>query len=65
MVQLVAIDQHTIKKLRGVEPCLSRMTAETFASAGLDAVPHDLQARLLTICAGWLTGVRKPRLSLR
>lgn len=46
LLQLLAIDPLAIRKLRHVQLCFSRMTPETFASAGLQ-VPPELQERLL------------------
>lgn len=44
---LLAIDDVAVRKLRAVEPAFSKMTRETFTTAGLN-VPDELIAALLT-----------------
>ena len=46
VARLLARDHQAILKLRQVEPCFSRMTAETFATAGVDASKEEITALL-------------------
>ena len=46
VARLLARDHQAILKLRQVEPCFGRMTAETFATAGIDASKDEIAALL-------------------
>ncbi|WP_455917009.1 hypothetical protein [Pantoea agglomerans] len=45
--QLLQYERQAIRKLRNIEPAFCKMTAKTFADAGLDQVPESLITALL------------------